>query len=68
MTETTGRRTVFTLAVAVALGLTLAGCANTMRGVEQDSRKIFGTIGNGSSTGDDRSGSTQKTGTWKNPE
>jgi len=73
MTETTGRRSVFMLIAALAVGAALAGCTNTVRGLEQDSRKIFGNLGNGTSAGDGRSGSTSKSGTrndgtWKNPE
>lgn len=67
MTEITGRRRVLMLAV-LAVGAALAGCTNTARGIEQDSRKIFGNLGSGASAGDDRSSTTQKNGTWKNPE
>lgn len=56
------------LVLAAALALALGGCANTIKGAEKDSRKIFGTDGGSPSAGQSPSATNAKGGTWKNPE
>lgn len=61
-----GRRALV-LAGVIALASTLGACANTIQGMERDSRKIFGTAGGSPSTGQNPTASDAKSG-WQNPE
>lgn len=61
-------RTAFLLALALALGATLGACTNTIKGMERDGRKIFGTAGSTPATGQNPTPSNAKQSGWKNPE
>lgn len=63
-----GRRRALALAATLILGPALGACANTIEGLEKDSRKVFGTEGGSPSTGQNPTPSNAKTGSWKNPE
>lgn len=55
------------LVVVAALGLALGGCANTIKGAEKDSQKVFGTSGGSPKTGQNPTSSNAKGG-WTNPQ
>ncbi len=68
MNKTATRRLALALATALALGPALGGCANTIQGLDKDSRKVFGTEGGSPATGQNPTPSNARPGAWKNPE
>ena len=67
MTPNTDRRRVaLALAAALALAPALGACANTIKGAEKDTRKVFGTEGGSPATGQNPTPSNAKGG-WTNP-
>ena len=63
-----GRQLALALAATLALGPVLGACANTIKGLEKDGRKVFGTEGGSPATGQNPTPSNAKTGAWRNPE